>query len=84
MLDPFTGQPASFCAPSRSPVPDLAIADAYATAAVALNGSGLDRLATLDGYERAAGTERGDVFRSDGLLSVSIAADGEPPSPLSG
>jgi thiamine biosynthesis lipoprotein len=84
VLDPFTGQPASFLRSVTVTGPDLAIADAYATAAVAMNGRGLDWLATLDGYECAAVTERGDAFRSDGLPAVSIAADGEPPSPLRG
>ena len=84
VLDPFTGQPASFLRSVTVTGPDLAIADAYATAAVAMNDRGLNWLATLDGYECAAVTERGEAFRSDGLPAVSIAAGGEPPSSLSG
>jgi thiamine biosynthesis lipoprotein len=46
---------------------DLGIADAYATAAVAMGLKGLDWLARLDGYESAAVTEDGRAFRSDGF-----------------
>jgi FAD:protein FMN transferase len=84
VLDPFTGQPASSLRSVTVTGPDLAFADAYATAAVAMNERGLDWLATLDGYECAVVTERGDAFRSDGLPAVAIAGDGEPPSPLRG
>ena len=81
VLDPFTGRPASFLRSVTVTGPDLAIADAYATAAVAMNDRGLNWLATMDGYESAAVTERGDAFRSDGLPVVPIDSDGERSSP---
>lgn len=84
VLDPFTGQPASFLRSVTVTGPDLAVADAYATAAVAMNDRGLSWLAALDGYESAAVTERGDAFRSDGLPAVSVARDSDPPSSLRG
>ena len=84
VLDPFSGQPASFLRSVTVTGPDLAVADAYATAAVAMNERGLTWLAALDGYESAAVTERGDAFRSNGFPAVSIADGGEPPSTLRG
>lgn len=84
VIDPFTGRPASFLRSVTVTGPDLAVADAYATAAVAMNDRGLSWLAALDGYESAAVTERGDAFRSDGLPAVSVIGDGGPPSSLRG
>jgi thiamine biosynthesis lipoprotein len=46
---------------------DLGVADAYATAAVAMGRKGLDWLAKLEGFEVAVVTEEGEAFRSDGL-----------------
>jgi thiamine biosynthesis lipoprotein len=84
VIDPFTGQPASFLRSVTVTGPDLAVADAYATAAVAMGDRGLSWLAALDGYESAAVTERGDAFRSDRLPAVSVTRDGEPASSLRG
>lgn len=49
--------------------PDLTLADAYATAALAMGESGLTWLAKLeaDGYESAAVTDEGRAFTSGGL-----------------
>src|SRR5262245_4251785 len=47
--------------------PDLGLADAYATAGVAMGLPGLDWLAALDGYETAVVTAAGEAYRSEGL-----------------
>jgi thiamine biosynthesis lipoprotein len=78
VLDPFTGSPASFLRSVTVTGPDLAIADAYATAAVAMGERGLDWLATVGGYECAAVTEDGDAFRSDGLPAVPAHRNDAP------
>jgi thiamine biosynthesis lipoprotein len=44
--------------------PDLGLADAYATAALAMGLPGLDWLARLPGYESGVVTEGGRSFRS--------------------
>ena len=44
--------------------PDLSLADAYATAALAMGLPGLSWLIGLDGYESAAVTADGRAFRS--------------------
>jgi thiamine biosynthesis lipoprotein len=46
---------------------DLGLADAYATAGVAMGLPGLSWLAALDGYEAAVVTAAGTAYRSDGL-----------------
>jgi len=69
VLDPFTGLPASFLRSVTVTGPDLAIADAYATAAVAMNDRGLSWLAH-DGRIRMRGRDgarrRLSVRRSPG------------------
>ena len=45
--------------------PDLALADAYATAALAMGERGPGFLAGLDDYACAVVTEAGEAFRSD-------------------
>lgn len=54
--------------------PDLGLADAYATAAVAMGEAGVDWLATLVGlgYESAVVTEDGQALRSPGLPVASF------------
>jgi FAD:protein FMN transferase len=65
VIDPYTGVPVSFLRSVTVTGPDLALADAYATAAMAMGERGPDWLAALDGYESAVVTERGDAFRSE-------------------
>ncbi len=67
VIDPLTGKPARALASVTVVGPDLAIADAYATAAVAMGTKGIDWLAGLEGYESAVVTEEGQAFRSEGL-----------------
>lgn len=52
VVDPFTGRPATGVLAATVTGPDLALADAYATAAVAMGGgAALDWLADVPGYE---------------------------------
>jgi thiamine biosynthesis lipoprotein len=71
VLDPRRGQPATALRSVTVVGPDLGLADAYATAALAMGLPGLDWLARLagnpGGYESAAVTEDGRAYRSDGL-----------------
>ena len=77
VVDPFTGWPASYLRSVTVTGADLAIADAYATAAVAMGERGLAWLSTLRGYECAVVTEHGEAFRSGGLPVAPAAADGD-------
>jgi thiamine biosynthesis lipoprotein len=54
---------------------DLALADAYATTAMAMELDGLTWLSRLSesGYESAVVTEDGTAFRSDGLPVAPFA-----------
>jgi FAD:protein FMN transferase len=67
VIDPYTGRPATFLRSVTVVGPDLGLADAYATAAVAMGEAGLTWLAALAGYESAAICEDGRAYRSDGL-----------------
>lgn len=69
VVNPRTGVPADALVSVSVVGPDLARADAYATAAMAMGRSGLDWLAGLaaGGYESAAVTADGAAFRSAGL-----------------
>jgi thiamine biosynthesis lipoprotein len=67
VLDPRCGRAARGLCSVSVVGPDLGLADAYATAAVAMGLPGLSWLATLDGYEAAAVTAAGAAYRSDGL-----------------
>jgi thiamine biosynthesis lipoprotein len=70
VIDPFRGVPAdALCSVTVTGL-DLAIADAYATAALAMGERGPEWLAMLDGYESA-------VITADGLPTVD---PGEPNS----
>lgn len=84
VIDPRTGQPATVLRSVTVVGPDLGMADAYATAALAMGTPGLDWLARLakqsgasaaGGYESAAVAEDGRAFRSDGLPVA-------PPAPV--
>jgi len=74
VIDPFTGQPASYLCSVTVTGPDLAAADAYATAALAMGRSGLDWLAALPGYECAVVTSDREAFTSDGFPRVAPTA----------
>jgi thiamine biosynthesis lipoprotein len=67
VVDPFTGRGAGELASVTVVGPDLAVADAYATAATAMGRSGLAWLAALDGHESAVITRDGEAFTSAGL-----------------
>jgi FAD:protein FMN transferase len=67
VIDPHRGVPATELRAVTVVGPDLARADAYATAALAMGLAGLDWLARLAGYESGAITEDGRSFRSAGL-----------------
>lgn len=64
--------------------PDLAIADAYATAAFAMGEAGLAWLARLTktGYESAAVTDDGRAFTSTGLPLAAPPPAASPPAVL--
>ncbi|MEV0274279.1 FAD:protein FMN transferase [Hamadaea sp. NPDC050747] len=70
VIDPFTGRAATALVSVTVVGPDLGVADAYATAAVAMGEAALDWLAMLDGYESAAIAADGRAFRSARLPTV--------------
>src|SRR5512139_2638268 len=74
VIDPLIGEPARELRSVTVTGPDLAIADSYATAALAMGLAGLDWLAGLagSGYESAVVTEDGKAFRSDGFPAVAL------------
>jgi thiamine biosynthesis lipoprotein len=69
VVNPRTGQPAQGLRSVTVVGPSLALADAYATAALAMGEPGLNWLAKLatDGYESAAVTDDGRAFSSSHL-----------------
>jgi len=68
VLDPRTGRPATTLASVTVVGPDLAIADAYATAAVVLGpGEGMRWLASRAGYEGMAITDSRAVLLTPGF-----------------
>jgi thiamine biosynthesis lipoprotein len=67
VIDPHRGVPARDLCSVTVVGRDLGLADAYATAALAMGLPALDWLAALDGYESATVTADGRCFRSDGL-----------------
>src|SRR5437016_7882451 len=67
VIDPYRGEPATVLRSVTVVGPDLGLADAYATAALAMGRAGLDWLAALDGYESGVVTEDGEAYRSPGL-----------------
>ena len=73
ILDPRTGKPAAGLRSVTVVGPDLSVADAYATAALAMGERGLAWLAkrVADGYESAAVTDDGRAFTSPGLPVAS-------------
>jgi thiamine biosynthesis lipoprotein len=76
VINPRLGTPARGLVSVTVVGQDLGLADAYATAAVAMGEAGLDWLARLDGYECAAITEDGRSFRSAGFpVAENVAGD---------
>lgn len=71
VVNPFTGKGATDLASVTVVGPDLALADAYATAATAMGRKALDWLASLEGYESAVITSDGGAFTSPGLPLLS-------------
>jgi thiamine biosynthesis lipoprotein len=69
VLNPRTGKPAQGLRSVTVVGPDLALADAYATAALAMGEAGLTWLAKLatDGYDSAVVTDDGRAFSSGNL-----------------
>jgi thiamine biosynthesis lipoprotein len=69
VFNPRTGAPASGLRSVTVVGPSLSLADAYATAALAMGEAGLSWLAklTTDGYESAVVTDDGRAFTSPGL-----------------
>jgi thiamine biosynthesis lipoprotein len=67
VIDPRTGRPAVVLRSVTVVGRDLALADGYATAAVAMGTAGLDWLARLPGHESAVVAEDGSSYRSAGL-----------------
>lgn len=80
VIDPHSGEPARDLCSVTVTGPDLAIADAYATAALAMGHDGLPWLAGLaaSGYESAAVTRDGSAYRSDGLPVAPVDEPAEP------
>ena len=69
VIDPHSGEPVKALRSVTVTGPDLALADAYATAAMAMGLDGLLWLAALadTGYDSAAVTADGHTYRSDGF-----------------
>ncbi len=74
VIDPYRGEPARALRSVTVVGPDLGLADAYATAALAMGLPGLEWLARLEGYQSAVVTEDGLAFRSAGLPALSDPA----------
>jgi thiamine biosynthesis lipoprotein len=76
VIDPRTGRAAEALRSVTVVGPDLALADAYATAGVAMGLAGIEWLAGLpeSGYEVAVVTEDGLGFRSPDLPEVPVAS----------
>ena len=67
ILDPHTGRPPSGLLSVTVVGPDLATADAYATAAFAMGADGPEWTATLDGYDALCITSDGRVLTTPGV-----------------
>ena len=75
IIDPHAGRPATGLASLTVTGPSLALADAYATAAVAMGPAlARDWTESLEGYEAFAITETGDTWLTSGFAS-HIASD---------
>jgi FAD:protein FMN transferase len=85
VIDPHSGLPVRELCSVTVVGQDLGLADAYATAGLAMGAAGLDWLAQLTGYESGVVTADGRCFRSDGLPVMPWpGADNAGPGPGSG
>lgn len=75
VVDPLRGAPARDLVSVTVIGSDLGLADAYATAGVAMGTSGLRWLAALPGHEVGVVTAEGDAFCSDGFPVVPADQD---------
>jgi thiamine biosynthesis lipoprotein len=73
IVDPQTGQPASGLMSVSIVGPDLGIADAFATGALAVGRDGLSWLASRSDVEWVAITDDAELFASDGLDRYRVA-----------
>jgi thiamine biosynthesis lipoprotein len=73
VIDPHTGEKPAALRSVTVVGRNLAIADAYATAAIAMGPRALTWLAQLDGYEAGLVTQDRACYRSDGLPTLSPA-----------
>ncbi len=74
VFDPRTGQPVAGVASATVVGPDLAIADAYATAVMVLGAeAGLQWLAGRDGYEGLAVTDHRAVLSTPGFAHFRVS-----------
>jgi thiamine biosynthesis lipoprotein len=73
VIDPRTGQPVTLLCSVTVVGRDLGVADAYATAAVAMGRAGLGWLAQLEGHECAVVLSDGSAYESAGLARVGDA-----------
>ncbi|GAA2401653.1 hypothetical protein GCM10010191_06190 [Actinomadura vinacea] len=83
VIDPHSGEPARALRSVTVTGPDLALADAYATAAMAMGADGLlwlARLADDSGYQSAAVTRDGHAYRSDRFPVIEDGTADEPPA----
>ncbi len=78
VIDPHRGEPATDLWSVTVVGPDLALADAYATAALAMGRAGIGWLGRLEGHESAVITADGEAFRSPGL---PVAPPDRAPAP---
>lgn len=81
IVDPFTGRPATALASVTVVGPSVTVADAYATAAMAM-GTGawhwLDRVAADEGYQAVVVDAAGDVWCTEGWNLAATAATVRP------
>ena len=73
VINPRTGEPAILLHSVTVVGQDLGVADAYATAAVAMGRPGLSWLAQLDGHECAVVLDDGTAYESPGLPRLGAA-----------
>lgn len=67
VVDPHTGRAATGLASVTVTGPDLTLADAYATSALAMGGAAREWVEGLDGYEAFAVTSSGATWRTSGF-----------------
>lgn len=75
VADPFTGHPAASLASVTVVGPSLTLADAYATAALAMGEACVEWLADVDGYEAFAVTAGGRAVWTPGYPRFGLVPD---------